>query len=72
MKYRASYTISSWRRGGALKHGDVDIEIDAYAVAKEIGPRALSNKTGRATALKGAIVVKVRKEKRNDSDDSES
>jgi hypothetical protein len=40
---------------------DVDLEIDAYNVARILAQRAYENKSGKSNALRNNITVTVRK-----------
>lgn len=56
------WSITSWDRktGKDVKiSADLIMEINKFQVFKTLSARALRNKTGKATALGGAIVVKV-------------
>jgi len=48
-----SELITTPSKGGAV------LTIDLEAIARQIGPRALNNKTGKASFLHGALVLKV-------------
>ena len=51
---------SHWKTVG-YESGDIAVLVDPDLILYRLGQKALGNKTGKARALKGAIVVKVTK-----------
>jgi hypothetical protein len=41
---------------------DVDVEIDVYGMAAQLGQKAYLNKSGKSFALEGLITVSVRRQ----------
>jgi hypothetical protein len=50
------------RKRQQLVEFDVDIDIDMYVLAAELGRKALANKSGKSHAIGGCITVSVRGE----------
>lgn len=54
--------VAHWDRAtGQTVHieGDITVEISVNKIVKAVSARALKSKSGKATALQGAIIVRV-------------
>ena len=64
----AKRNMGSYRVGGRhwtgqaedRREGSVEVEIDVEAIVRQVGYRTLFNKTGKASFMKGAVVVRVK------------
>ena len=55
----------NWRTGVVtVSTGDVVVTVDIDAIARRLGPRALSSRGGKSVALSGLVMVKARNVKR--------